>query len=213
IAPFEGLSSRAASDGEGTREVRGVKCNHGVWRSFGEVPSLGWAQNAIRSSWSRCSLEHLSILRYFGKVNPAAYELIGFAVGVAIVLVLAILFRGKRGSEPQIATRLESLERGQEREERIFRDELARTREESAGAAKSQREELSGALKNVTETTVKSLTEISGMLRAQLDQVTRQARRLTDNVDARLKELREENSRQIEKMRATVDEKLHDTLE
>ena len=146
-------------------------------------------------------------------MNPAAYELIGFAVGVAIVLVLAILFRGKRGSEPQIATRLESLERGQEREERIFRDELARTREESAGAAKSQREELSGALKNVTETTVKSLTEISGMLRAQLDQVTGQARRLTDNVDARLKELREENSRQIEKMRATVDEKLHDTLE
>jgi len=57
------------------------------------------------------------------------------------------------------------------------------------------------------------LTEISGMLRAQLDQVTGQARRLTDNVDARLKELREENSRQIEKMRATVDEKLHDTLE
>src|SRR5436305_6717319 len=146
-------------------------------------------------------------------MNPAAYALIGFAVGVGIVAVLVILFRGKGDNGSQIAIRLESLERGQEREERIFRDELARTREESAGAAKSQREELSGALKSVTETTVKSLTEISGMLRAQLDQVTGQARRLTDNVDARLKELREENSRQIEKMRATVDEKLHDTLE
>jgi DNA recombination protein RmuC len=60
---------------------------------------------------------------------------------------------------------------------------------------------------------LKSLTEISGMLRDQLDQVTGQARRLTDNVDSRLKELREENTQQIEKMRATVDEKLQGTLE
>ncbi|MFN2508442.1 MAG: DNA recombination protein RmuC, partial [Chthoniobacterales bacterium] len=52
-----------------------------------------------------------------------------------------------------------------------------------------------------------------GMLRAQLDQVTGQARRLTENVDSRLKELREENTQQIEKMRATVDEKLQGTLE
>src|SRR5438105_9342808 len=95
----------------------------------------------------------------------------------------------------------------------MFRDELARNREESAGAAKAQREELSGALKNVSETTLKSLTEISAMLRAQLDQGTGQARRLTENVDLRLKELREENSQHIEKMRATVDEKLQGTLE
>ena len=51
------------------------------------------------------------------------------------------------------------------------------------------------------------------MLRDQLEQVTGQARRLTDNVDLRLKELREENTHQIEKMRATVDEKLQGTLE
>src|SRR5207253_3982745 len=95
----------------------------------------------------------------------------------------------------------------------MFRDELARNRDESAGAAKAQREELSSALKNVSETTLKSLTEVSAMLRAQLDQATGQARRLTENVDLRLKELREENSQQIEKMRATVDEKLQGTLE
>lgn len=95
----------------------------------------------------------------------------------------------------------------------MFRDEFSRNREESANSAKGQREELAGALKGVSETTLKSLTEISAMLRAQLDQVTGQTRRLTDNVDARLKELREENTQQIEKMRATVDEKLQGTLE
>src|SRR5207237_1791798 len=116
-------------------------------------------------------------------------------------------------SGSQIASRLESLERGQEREEKMFRDELARTRDESAGAAKAQSEELSGALKNVSETTLKSLTEVGAMLHAQLDQATGQASRITENVDLRLKELREENSQQIEKMRGTGDEKLQGTLE
>jgi DNA recombination protein RmuC len=112
-----------------------------------------------------------------------------------------------------LAKRLEVFDRAQERQEKMFRDEFSRNREESAGSARAQREELAGALKNVSDTTLKSLTEISGMLRAQLDQVTGQARRLTDNVDSRLKELREENTGQLEKMRATVDEKLQGTLE
>ena len=118
-----------------------------------------------------------------------------------------------RSLEEEILTRLDRLVQTQDRDERMLRDEFSRTREEAAGAAKGQREELGGALKNQSETALKSLGEISGMLRAQLDQVTGQARRLTDNVDTRLKELREENTQQIEKMRATVDEKLQGTLE
>ena len=154
--------------------------------------------------------------------DPLALGLIG-AVGLVLLagLLLLVWHRRKtrelavnaRTLEEELLSRLETLTQAQEREERMFRDEFARNREESAGAAKAQREELAGALRNVTETTVKSLTDVSGMLRAQLDQVTGQARRLTDNVDSRLKELREENTQQIEKMRATVDEKLQGTLE
>ncbi|MEY2493168.1 MAG: recombination protein RmuC [Verrucomicrobiota bacterium] len=146
-------------------------------------------------------------------MNATAYALIGLLAGAGLLAILAMFFRGKGNADSQIASQLESLERAREREEKMFRDELARSREESASAAKSQREELSGGLKNVSEMTLKSLTEISGMLRAQLEQVTGQTRRLTDNVDSRLKELREENTQQIEKMRATVDEKLEGTLE
>src|SRR5450432_2855124 len=127
--------------------------------------------------------------------------------------LIFVLVRRARAGESELAKRLEMFDRAQERQEKMFRDEFARNREESAGSAKGQREELAGALKNVSDTTLKSLTEISGMLRDQLDQVTGQARRLTDNVDLRLKELREENTLQIEKMRATVDEKLQGTLE
>lgn len=142
------------------------------------------------------------------------YALIGFAAGAGITaLIFALVRRGNSDDDSEFLRRLEMFDRAQERQEKMFRDEFARNREESSSSAKGQREELAAALKNVSETTLKSLTEISGMLRDQLDQVTGQARRLTDNVDTRLKELREENTQQIEKMRSTVDEKLQGTLE
>ncbi|HYJ04809.1 MAG TPA: DNA recombination protein RmuC [Chthoniobacterales bacterium] len=146
-------------------------------------------------------------------MNPLLYALIGLAAGAGITALIFVLLRRGNDDDSEFLRRLETFDRAQERQEKMFRDEFARNREESSSSAKGQREELAAALKNVSETTLKSLTEISGMLRDQLDQVTGQARRLTDNVDARLKELREENTQQIEKMRSTVDEKLQGTLE
>jgi DNA recombination protein RmuC len=146
-------------------------------------------------------------------VNPLVYSLLGLIAGAGIVAIIFALIRRGGTDDSEFLNRLETFDRAQERQEKLFRDEFSRNREESSGSAKAQREELAGALKNVSETTLKSLTEISGMLRVQLEQVTGQARRLTDNVDSRLKELREENTGQLEKMRATVDEKLQGTLE
>ena len=132
-------------------------------------------------------------------MNPLLYALIGLIAGAGIAALIFVLARRGRTDDAEFLKRLETFDRAQEREEKMFRDEFSRNREESAGSAKAQREELAGALKNVSDTTLKSLTEISGMLRAQLDQVTGQARRLTDNVDSRLKELREENTGQHRK--------------
>jgi len=80
--------------------------------------------------------------------------------------------------------RLELLERAQERGERLIREEMARSREENANQAKTQRGELTASLESVR-----------GI------------------VDLRLKQLQEDNTGQLEKMRATVDEKLQGTLE
>ena len=68
--------------------------------------------------------------------------------------------------------------------DRGLRDEFSRNREEAGTAAKTQREELGKSLEGVRSI-----------------------------VDLRLKELQEDNSKQIDKMRATVDEKLQGTLE
>jgi DNA recombination protein RmuC len=68
--------------------------------------------------------------------------------------------------------------------DRSLRDEFSRNREEAGAAAKNQREELAKSLESVRSI-----------------------------VDVRLRQLQDDNAKQIDKMRATVDEKLQGTLE
>jgi DNA recombination protein RmuC len=68
--------------------------------------------------------------------------------------------------------------------DRGLRDEFSRNREEAGASAKNQREELTRSLEDVRSA-----------------------------VDVRLRQLQEDNAKQIDKMRATVDEKLQGTLE
>jgi DNA recombination protein RmuC len=147
---------------------------------------------------------------------------LSYLVVVALLVALAwALFRRSRrivainekSFEQQLLDRLETLKRAQERDAKLFRDEFSRNREEAGAAARAQREELAATLKNVSDSTFKSLGEISAILRGQLEQVVDQSGKLTDKVDLRLKELQQDNAQQIDKMRATVDEKLQGTLE
>jgi hypothetical protein len=73
------------------------------------------------------------------------YLVIG-ALGTGL-LVAIILLLGRRGAsgDGSLAGKIELLERAQERSERMLREEMVRSREEGANAAKAQREELSKA--------------------------------------------------------------------
>ena len=117
-------------------------------------------------------------------MNPLLYALIGLLAGAGIAAVGFAIVRRKRSDDMELLKRFELLERAQERGERLIREEMARSREENANAAKTQRGELTASLESVR-----------GI------------------VDQRLKQLQEDNTGQLEKMRATVDEKLHGTLE
>jgi DNA recombination protein RmuC len=117
-------------------------------------------------------------------VNPELYLVAGLVAGAAVAGCFFFLTRRNRSDETELLQRLELVDRAQERTERMLREEMSRGREESATAAKSQREELTASLEGVRGT-----------------------------VDKRLQELQKENAQQIERMRATVDEKLHGTLE
>jgi len=117
-------------------------------------------------------------------VNPLLYAVIGSLAGAGIAAIIFAIGRRGQTGESELARRLDLLDRAQERGEKMFRDEFSRMREESSGSAKSQREELTKSLEGVREI-----------------------------VDRRLKELQEDNAKQIDRMRATVDEKLQGTLE
>jgi DNA recombination protein RmuC len=117
-------------------------------------------------------------------VNPLLYLLIGLIGGGVIVGIVGLIALRRQGSDSDLLRKIEMLDSSYERSERTLREELSRNREESAHAAKSQREELT-----------KSLESVRGI------------------VDLRLKELHEDNTKQIDRMRATVDEKLQGTLE
>jgi len=157
-------------------------------------------------------------------VDPLIYFIVGLIVGAAIAVGAYLLSRRNRSRDDELFQRFELLDRAQEREERILREEATRSREEASKAAKAQREELSAALQNLGEINLKSISEIGAMLKGQLENVSSQTGKLTESnearleslrsvVDLRLKELQEDNAKQIDKMRATVDEKLQGTLE
>jgi DNA recombination protein RmuC len=117
-------------------------------------------------------------------VTPLLYTAIGVLGGSLLVAIVFLLARRSGANDGALIGKIDLLERAQERGERMLRDEMARSREEGANAAKTQREELTKSLESVRSI-----------------------------VDLRLKQLQEDNSKQIDKMRATVDEKLQGTLE
>ncbi|MFN2621343.1 MAG: DNA recombination protein RmuC [Chthoniobacterales bacterium] len=117
-------------------------------------------------------------------MNPLLYALIGLLAGAGVATIVFAITRRKGDDDSELVKRFELLERAQERGERLIREEMARSREENANQAKTQRGELTASLESVR-----------GI------------------VDLRLKQLQEDNTGQLEKMRATVDEKLQGTLE
>ena len=112
------------------------------------------------------------------------YLVVGVLGGGMLVAILFLLMRLGGTDDGTLVRKIEVLERAQERGERMLREEMARSREEGSNAGKAQREELTKSLESVRSV-----------------------------VDLRLKQLQEDNANQIDKMRATVDEKLQGTLE
>ena len=110
--------------------------------------------------------------------------MIGLIAGGMLVTLAFLLTRRSGSADGLLLRKMEILESAQERADRMIREEMSRGREESATVAKSQREELTKSLEGVRAI-----------------------------VDLRLKELQKDNAQQIDKMRATVDEKLQGTLE
>lgn len=139
--------------------------------------------------------------------------------------------------------RLEALERGLERTERGLREEVARNREEQSRETRAGREEIGRVLDGLTAENARKLEQIRGIVEDKLQQkldrgfeslakavgerldsmqlqiaahreeVTRENRAAREEMQAAFASLKTENENKLEQIRATVDEKLQETLE
>jgi DNA recombination protein RmuC len=159
-------------------------------------------------------------------ITPTLLQyLLLFLASLSVVLLSVILVRMLRNSTvSQTDARIALLERLLERQERLLREEMARTRDEMQQSARLGREELGCAVAALGDSQLKRMSEIAGLQKNQLDTFIQQLKSLTtsnetrmdrlrETVEERLRLIQEDNGRRLEQMRATVDEKLHDTLE
>jgi len=160
-------------------------------------------------------------------VSQALLWILLVLAGLNLVGLVLLWLRSRRDSaEAATALRpfLESAERAQERLERVFREEAARTREEAASLDRQLREELAGSQKTANDTVRQQMVAIGELQKGQLDSFAQRLAKLTETnekqieslrnaVDARLKAIQEDNAKRLDQMRQTVDEKLQGTLE
>ena len=145
--------------------------------------------------------------------------------GRPCVLLALLLYRLSRPADNSgLESRIDSLERMLERQERLLREELTRNREEALLSARQGREENASAVSAFGDSLLKRMSELAGLQKDQLDIFAVQLKGLTasnegrmdklrETVEERLRLIQDDTARKLEQMRATVDEKLHDTLE
>lgn len=138
------------------------------------------------------------------------------------VLILFLVSKKKYGDG--LETLGATLEKAFERVEKIIRDEISTNRKETSEANKEARGEIAKSIKDFGDS---MRNEIANLAKAQGDNFEKFSTKLGEVIeknDAKMEKVREavekcleniqkDNSAQLEKMRATVDEKLHETLE
>jgi DNA recombination protein RmuC len=147
-------------------------------------------------------------------------------IGIIVLAVMSFQLL-KRDSAPlwdQAKTKIDGIEKNQERLERTLKEEISQNREEAGNSSRNLREEMMNTLKSFNDSLLNQMQKISSLQNEQFGTFTQQLNTLTQSneqrlekmrltVEEKLKSLQEDNSQKLEKMRETVDEKLHATLE
>ncbi len=154
----------------------------------------------------------------------AAYLIAAVALGlvlfagllVAILIRLAGLARGASDGA-QLSAHLQTLGAQNERLERELRAELAQARGEATHNAQTARSELTTTLGQFAQNLQNQLGTMAHVQNERLSALTQSNEQRLDTIrvtlEQRLEVLRGDNAQKLEQMRATVDEKLHATLE
>ena len=142
-------------------------------------------------------------------------------IGLVSVATILYLLLGRRvgGNSSK-----ETLEEAFAKSGLLLKDEMSRNREENAKSEKRLREELRDSLKDFGDSMDKKMLDLTKSQNTNFESFSKRLSELIDKnkseislvreiVEKRLELLQKDNNEKIESMRATVDEKLHKTLE
>lgn len=125
-------------------------------------------------------------------------ELFFYIIFILLLLIVGLLiWQLKRSSLDltPLENKLDSLQSSQERTDRSVRDEISKFRAEMKTGAHQERAELTVSLKSFSDSVEQKMAAVGHL------------------VDEKLKQIQDDNTRQLDRMRETVDEKLQSTLE
>jgi DNA recombination protein RmuC len=121
--------------------------------------------------------------------------LICLLIIVVLLIWLMLRVRGSSADLTPLYGKLDALQGQQERTDRSVREEIAQFRAEMKTGASQERAELTVSLKSFSDSVEQKMAAVGQL------------------VDEKLKQIQQDNTRQLDRMRETVDEKLHSTLE
>jgi DNA recombination protein RmuC len=142
----------------------------------------------------------------------------------ALVLLIILARRNPLVLQAELKASLVAIDQRLDDSERVLREELGRSRQESAFGDRQAREELRAALGHLTDSILNRMTQIARLQKDQLDSFSKQLGDLTrlneGKLDAlrltmenRLQSMQASNTEKLDQMRNVVDEKLQSTLE
>ncbi|MET0346606.1 MAG: DNA recombination protein RmuC [Casimicrobiaceae bacterium] len=137
-------------------------------------------------------------------------------VAIVTLLRLSALARERElagRDAAELRARIDAYSQAAAEHERDMRTDLATARKEQGDAASALRREVGERLTQFQDGTQRSLADANTAQREQLRQFGERLGELTQTVERKLDGLRDENTKKLDEMRATVDEKLQSTLE
>jgi DNA recombination protein RmuC len=161
------------------------------------------------------------ILEGFSVYLPMALLALSVA---ALVLLIILVRRNPLVLQADLKASFFAIDQRMDDSERVLREELGRSRQESSVGDRQAREEMRASIGHLTESVLNRMAQIAQLQKDQLDSFSKQLADLTrlneGKLDAlrltmenRLQSMQASNTEKLDQMRNVVDEKLQSTLE
>lgn len=161
------------------------------------------------------------ILEGFSVYLPMALLTLSVA---ALALLIILARRNPLVLQAELKASFRAIDQRLDDSERVLREELGRSRQESAFGDRQAREEMRATLGHLTDSILNRMTQIARLQKDQLDSFSKQLADLTRlnegkldalrlTMESRLQSMQASNTEKLDQMRNVVDEKLQSTLE